>query len=91
MAKKSPPVPDLPKLRNSRTYPAALRKHAPGRTSVRRKRTGADELLEKLDDFRLAGNFSDRSFVIFVYCLFTSPMGWPSTSGENVLALRCKN
>jgi hypothetical protein len=30
----------------------------PGRTSVRRKRTGADELLEQLDHFRLAVNFS---------------------------------
>jgi hypothetical protein len=32
---------------------------------VRRKRTGADELLEQLDHFRLAGDFSDRPFVIF--------------------------
>jgi len=31
---------------------------------VRRKRTGADELLEQLDHFRLAGNFFDRHFVI---------------------------
>jgi hypothetical protein len=34
-------------------------------TSGLRKRTRADELLEQLDHFRLAGNFSDRSFVIF--------------------------
>ena len=34
-------------------------------TTYRRKRTGADDLLEQLDHFRLAGNFSDRSFVIF--------------------------
>ena len=32
---------------------------------MRRKRIGADELLEQLDHFRLAGNFSDRPFVIF--------------------------
>jgi hypothetical protein len=32
---------------------------------VRLKRTGADELLEQLDHFRLAGNLSDRLFVIF--------------------------
>ena len=32
---------------------------------MRRKRTGADELLEQLDHFRLAGNFSDRPFMIF--------------------------
>jgi hypothetical protein len=32
---------------------------------VRRKLTGADELLEQLDDFGLAGNFSDRPFVVF--------------------------
>jgi len=37
-------------------------------TSVRRKRTGADEFLEQFDHFRLAGNFSDRPFMIFVYC-----------------------
>jgi hypothetical protein len=29
------------------------------RTSARRQRAGADELLEQLDHFRLAGNFSD--------------------------------
>ena len=32
---------------------------------MRRKGTGADELLEQLDHFKLAGNFSDRPFVIF--------------------------
>jgi hypothetical protein len=32
----------------------------PAWTSVRRKRAGADELLEQLDHFRLAGNFSIR-------------------------------
>ena len=52
---KTTPVPDLPKLRNSRTYPAVSRKHAPTRTRGRRKRTGADEFLEELDDFRLTG------------------------------------
>jgi hypothetical protein len=32
---------------------------------MRRKRTGADELLEQFDHYRLAGNFSERRFVIF--------------------------
>jgi hypothetical protein len=39
--------------------------HASAGTSVRRKRTGADELREQLDHFRFAGNFSGRPFVIF--------------------------
>jgi hypothetical protein len=34
------------------------------RISVPRTRTGAGKLLEKLDHFRLAGNFSDHPFVI---------------------------
>ena len=46
------------KLPNSRTYAADCRKYASARTSLRRKRAGADELLEQLDHFRLAGNFS---------------------------------
>jgi hypothetical protein len=46
----------------------------PDLSSVRRKRAGADEFLEQ--HFRLAGNFSD--FVIFVYCLVTSPTGRPA-------------
>lgn len=80
------PVPGLPKLPNSKTYAADWREHVPARTSVRQKRAGADELLEQLDHFRLAGNFSDRPFVIFVYGRATSPMGRPSTTGEKVLA-----
>jgi hypothetical protein len=65
--------------------------YVPARTSMRRTGTGADELLEQIDHFRLAGNLSDRLFVIFVHCRAPSPMGRPSTSGEKVLALRCKN
>ncbi len=34
--------------------------HASAGTLVRRKRTGADELPEQLDHFRLAGNFSSK-------------------------------
>jgi hypothetical protein len=51
-------VPDLPKLPNSRTICTEWSEHASAGTSVRRQRTGADELLEQLDHFRLAGNFS---------------------------------
>jgi hypothetical protein len=52
-------VPDLPKLPNSRTIRTEWSEHASAGTSVRRKRTGADELLEWLDHFRIAGEFLD--------------------------------
>ena len=40
---------------------------------MRRERTGADELLEQLDHFRVTGNFSDRLFVIFGHERITDP------------------
>jgi hypothetical protein len=51
-------VPDLPKLLNFRSYAAAWLNVCPDATSVWRRRTGTDELLEQIDYLRLAADFS---------------------------------
>ena len=85
-------MPDLPKFltqnlgNRGKHEDADWREHAPAQTLVRRKRTGADELLDQIDHFRLAGDLSDRLFVIFVYCRAASPKGRPSATGAKVLA-----